>query len=84
MRRSKEIQLTLVASLALSIIGCEHRDCVDSQNRLLPDSACRTSSGATGAHYLYGGSSGGRVGDTVIGGSVSRGGFGATGEAGGE
>jgi hypothetical protein len=41
-----------------------------------------------GAHYIYGGSSGGHVGDYVLGGSTSssilRGGFGAHGEAGGE
>ena len=32
-----------------------------------------------GSHYVYGGSSGGQVGDGVIGGSVSRGGFGGIG-----
>jgi hypothetical protein len=42
-----------------------------------------------GAHYIYGGSSGGHVGDYVLGGSTAshsilRGGFGAHGEAGGE
>jgi len=60
--------------------------CVDSQNRLLPDSACRTgtSSPVGGAHYIYGGSTGGNVGDSVVGGSVSRGGFGGTGGSGGE
>lgn len=36
-----------------------------------------------GAHYVYGGSSGGHVGDAVVGGSVSRGGFGAIGGGGG-
>jgi len=59
--------------------GCrdEQQNCVDAQNHLLPPSACQT--GATGAHYVYGGSSGGHVGDSVVGGSVSRGGFGSSG-----
>jgi hypothetical protein len=88
MRRSSEIQLTLLASLALTtLMGCrdEPQHCVNAQNRLLPDSYCRTGSGYayTGAHYVYGGSSGGRVGDTVVGSSVSRGGFGGSAEGGG-
>lgn len=86
MHKSKEVQLVLVTAVAMAMLGCrdERRDCVDGQNRLQPDSACQA--GATGAHYIYGGSSGGRVGDTVVGGSVSRGGFGAIGggDAGGE
>ena len=85
MRKSKDVQLTLLASVALTLTACRStpRNCVDAQNRLLPDSACHSSSGVTGAHFLYGGSSGGHVGDAVVGGSVTRGGFGATGEAGG-
>ena len=87
MRKSKDVQVFLLAAVALSITGCrsERRDCVDPQNRLLPSSACQV--GSSGARYVYGGVSGGRVGDTVIGGSsVSRGGFGSIGggEAGGE
>jgi hypothetical protein len=68
----------------------EHRDCVDAQNHKLPDSACaadeRGQNGQPiypGAHFLYGGSSGGHVGDAVMGGSVSRGGFGSIGGDGG-
>lgn len=86
MRRSREVQLTILASLALTLTGCqpEQRDCVDAQSRKLPDSACQASPGSSGyvpgAHYWYGGSSGGHMGDTVIGGgSVSRGGFGGIG-----
>lgn len=86
MRRSREVHLTLLASLALTLTACkpEHRDCVDAQSRKLPDSACQATPGSTGyvagAHYWYGGASGGHVGDTVIGGSsVSRGGFGGIG-----
>jgi hypothetical protein len=89
MRRSREIQLTLLASLALTTLtACrdEPQRCVDAQNRLLPDSSCQVSGGTTGtygAHYVYGGSSGGHVGDTVVGASVSRGGFGGFGGDGG-
>lgn len=81
MRKSREVQLALLAAVALSVTSCrdERRNCVDSQNRILPESDCRTGSGG-GAHYIYGGSSGGRVGDAVVGGSsVSRGGFGSIG-----
>jgi len=105
MRRSKEVPLTILAVLALSVVSCRsgRKNCVDGQNHLLPDSACQApnsgssgsygagSSGGSygyyGAHYIYGGSSGGHVGDSVVGGSVSRGGFGGiggSGEAGGE
>ena len=87
MRRSREIQLTLLASLALTTLtACrdEPQHCVDAQNRLLPDSSCQLSSRPVSAHFVYGGSSGGRVGDTVVGSSVSRGGFGGSGEGGGE
>jgi hypothetical protein len=90
MRRSKEVQLTLLATVALAMTGChEHRDCVDVNNHLLQDSACQAATPTgTGAHWIYGGASGGHVGDAVVGGSsVSRGGFGGTGgggDAGGE
>jgi hypothetical protein len=79
MRKSREVQLTLLATIALSMTACKDapRHCVDAQNRLLPDSACQV--GSSGAHYIYGGSSGGNIGDSVVGGSVSRGGFGAIG-----
>jgi hypothetical protein len=79
MRRSREVHLTLLASLALSLTACKDapQHCVDAQNRLLPDSACHTgSTGYVGAHFVYGGSSGGNIGDTVVGASVTRGGFG--------
>jgi hypothetical protein len=81
MRRSREIPtcvLLLAASAALA--GCnEHRDCVDDQNHKQPDSYCNAGT-HTGAHFIYGGSSGGGYGDTVVGGhatsGISRGGFG--------
>jgi len=83
MRRSKEIKLTLLASVALTLTAChdEHRDCVDSQNRMQPDSYCQDTNShyyGGGYHYLYGGRSGGHIGDSVVGGNVSRGGFGGS------
>ena len=86
MRRSREINLTLLAALAFTMTACrdENRDCVDPHNRKLPDSVCEDNAQSPyGAHYVYGGSSGGHVGDTVVGGGVSRGGFGGTGGFGG-
>jgi hypothetical protein len=86
MRKSHDVPLTILAALALSSTACNNtpvpRNCVDAQGHILPDSDCQ--SRATGAHYIYGGSSGGRVGDTVVGGSdteegVSRGGLGDSG-----
>ena len=89
MRKSREVPLTLLAALAaFSLTGCrpQHRDCVDSVGRKLTDGVCeldqRDSHYVPGAHYIYGGSSGGHLGDTVIGGSVSRGGFGSIGGSG--
>ena len=82
MRRSREVHLTLLAAIALSMTACQDdtAHCVDSQNRILPDDNCQsTYRGTTGAHYVYGGSSGGRVGDAVVGSSVTRGGFGGFG-----
>ena len=83
MRKSREVPLTLLTVVALSLTACrdQNRDCVDAYGHKLPDASC--DAGATGAHYVYGGSSGGHVGDVVIGGSVSRGGFGGTGGSGG-
>ena len=86
MRKSTAVPLTLLATLAAFATGChtpETRNCVDAQGRIVPDSNCSNPTGATGFRYIYSGSSGGRVGDTVVGGSttpsesgVSRGGFG--------
>ena len=83
MRKSKEVPITLLAALALSTTGCEPppHHCVDSTGHLAPESYCRNQ--ATGYSYVYGGSSGGHIGDAVVGASsspddagVSRGGFG--------
>ena len=84
MRRSREVPLTLLAAVAFASIGCEKapRHCVDAKNHLVEDSACEqkqdTASGVL-FHYVSGGSSGGNIGDTVVGASesgVTRGGFG--------
>ncbi len=88
MRKSREVKLTVLAAVALSMTACrnEHRDCVDAQGHLQPDTSCQASGGGTGTggyHYVYGGSSGGHVGDYVIGGSTTpRGGFGGIGGGG--
>jgi hypothetical protein len=90
MRKSRDVPLTLLAAVALASIGCENeqRHCVDAQNHLMPDSACLANTGGgVGYHYVSGGSSGGHVGDTVVGASeagVSRGGLGHGSADGGE
>jgi len=88
MRKSRDVPLTLLAAAALTSIGCHNgpRHCVDAQNRLMPDSYCEEHH-APGVHFVYGGSSGGHVGDVVVGGSssgISFGGFGHGGGDGGE
>ncbi|HEY1578441.1 MAG TPA: hypothetical protein VGF82_15350 [Terracidiphilus sp.] len=88
MRKPREIQLTVLAAVALSMTACrsERRDCVDKGGHLEPDAYCQATGGGSGStyHYIYGGASGGHVGDSVIGGSSTpRGGFGAFGGDGG-
>jgi hypothetical protein len=111
MKKTQHITLGLLAGMALAFTsGCgrraERRDCVDEAGRLANDQNCQTveqqrRSGYTGVlpyyHYLYGGSSGGHIGDAVVNGNpvpgmgsggggffggVSRGGFGSTGSGG--
>jgi len=102
MRKSAAVPLTVLAAVAAFATGCHHtaesRRCVDAQGRIVPDTNCENHSGTGAAaflayHYLYGGSSGGHIGDAVVGGhstpsesGVSRGGFGhgGGGEGGGE
>jgi hypothetical protein len=84
MRRSREIPTcVLLLAASAACLGCnEQRDCVDAQDHKQPDTYC-TSGGHGGAHYLWGGRSGGRYGDTVVGGrstsfsGIARGGFGS-------
>lgn len=98
MRKSREVPITLLAVLAMFVTGCretpESRNCVDAQGRIVPEGNCQAGSSGMSYRYIYGGSSGGHVGDLVVGGStspssssgISRGGFGHAGggEGGGE
>lgn len=92
MRKSKEVPITVLAALALFTTACqdaETRNCVDAQGHIAPDANCQTATPGVPYHFVYGGSSGGHIGDTVYGGSttpssgVSRGGFGGGGDDGG-
>jgi hypothetical protein len=82
MRKSREVPLTLLAAVAIAATtGCrpgptEVRNCVDGQGHIVPDGYCGAASHGGGGvvpvpiyRYVYGGSSGGRVGDSVFGGS---------------
>jgi hypothetical protein len=113
MKKTQHITLGLLAGMALAFTsGCgrrvaERRDCVDESGSITTDQNCqmveqRRRSGFVGSlpyyHYLYGGSSGGHLGDRVVNGNpvpgmssgsssgffggVSRGGFGSTGSGG--
>ncbi len=81
MRRSHAVPLILLAVAAVSAAtGCrEHptqiRNCVDDNRHIVPDERCDDEP-FTGTvilpgsyHYLYGGASGGHLGDAVVGGS---------------
>ena len=99
MKKSSQITLGLVAAAALAFTsGCRRQtqvqNCIDAENHIVADSWCedaeqkRRSSPGFFAPYvwIYGGSSGGRFGDTVFGGSavptpgatIVRGGFGSS------
>lgn len=100
MKKSSTVTLTILAAMAsLATTGCtrsEVRDCVDQNRRIVDDNLCQPYRGngyAGGGYYwMYGGRSGGRIGDSVVGGattptpgtsavsgrSVSRGGFGSS------
>ena len=84
MRKSQTVPLTLLAAAAFSAgSGCDHpreiRNCVDSQNHIVSDEKCDHPAayggyyggGAGGYRYLYGGASGGSMGDTVVGGNAN-------------
>ncbi len=101
MRKSRDVSLTVLAALSFATIACrnqpaEVRNCVDAQGRIVPDTNCQNQPHG-GAfvplyRYVYGGASGGHLGDAVLGGhaassaeeGVSRGGFGHAGGEGGE
>jgi hypothetical protein len=96
MRKSREVPISLLAALAFFTTGChdpEARNCTDAFGHIVPDENCQTSPHGAAYHYVYGGSSGGHVGDFVYGGSLTpsdsgifRGGFGhgGGGDGGGE
>jgi hypothetical protein len=83
MKKTQHITLGLLAGMALAFTsGCnrppERRNCVDETGSITSDQNCqlveqRRRSGYIGPqpfyHYLYGGSSGGNMGDRVVGGS---------------
>lgn len=85
MRKSQAVPLTLLAAAALTTAsGCddrprEVRNCVDDQNHIVSDEKCDHpafyggyyGTGSGGFRYLYGGASGGTMGDTVIGGNAN-------------
>jgi hypothetical protein len=63
--------------------------CVDEKSRIVADFNCQTATLGLSYHYVYGGSSGGKMGDLVEGGSRTPSlenpyrGFGGRGSAGG-
>src|SRR5262245_19692051 len=82
MRRSKSIEITLLAAVAAAVQSCEPgkrtvvRHCVDEQGRVVDDDYCGPGTGAAGAagdasapryHYWYGGYT--PLGSHVSGGS---------------
>ena len=83
MKKTQNITLGLLTGMALAFTsGCsrrvERRDCVDEAGRIANDQNCQAveekrRSGYTGSlpyyHYLYGGSSGGNIGDQVFNGN---------------
>ena len=99
MKKSSQITLGLVAATAMAFTSACHKKtqtqtCIDAENHIVADSWCedaeKTRRSNPGAFFpyvwIYGGSSGGRIGDTVLGGSavptpgvsITRGGFGTS------
>jgi len=73
MRKSGKISLGILSTIAEKLLGPselrESRYCVDEDGKIVPDSHCENSPLGTRFHWVYGGSSKGRIGDTVEGGS---------------
>jgi hypothetical protein len=83
LRKSSQITLGLVASVAMAFTtGCRRtqaQNCVGADNRIVGDQFCddadQQRKNNTRSYYpyrwLFGGSSGGHIGDSVLGGSTS-------------
>ncbi|MGA2962862.1 MAG: hypothetical protein ABSD96_14385 [Candidatus Korobacteraceae bacterium] len=83
MRKSSQITLGLVASLAMAFTsGCRRtqaQNCVGADNRIVSDQFCdqadqqrrNNPNSFYPYRWLFGGSSGGNLGDNVYGGSAS-------------
>jgi hypothetical protein len=83
LKKSSQITLGLVASLALAFTsGCRRtqvQNCVGADNRIVDDQFCdqadqqrrNNPNGYVPYRWLFGGSSGGHLGDNVFGGSTS-------------
>ena len=102
-RRSSHVPLLVLGAAGATLLigsavdGCDNTQrCVDNQGRIVADAMCHSGPGAGGGfgapmpgyRYMYGGMTGGRVGDAVVGGAstsggVRFGGFGGGGEGGG-
>jgi len=101
-RRSSHVPLLVLGAAGATLLigsavdGCDNTQrCVDNRGRIVADAMCHSGSGGggfgapmPGYRYMYGGMTGGRVGDAVVGGAstsggVRFGGFGGGGEGGG-
>jgi hypothetical protein len=80
MKKSASVPLTILASVAaLAMSGCNRRTelqrCADEQKRIVDDRMCDQRQPYTGMypryHWWYGGASGGRYGDAIVGGGGS-------------
>jgi hypothetical protein len=76
MRKSSRVPLRILSTLAEFLRGPlaveESRYCVDENGRIVPDVCCENSTLGVTCHWVYGGASTGKVGDTVEGGSRER------------
>jgi len=94
MRKPNQVPVTLLEALAQFVMGRHQSSqtcyCVDEENRVVADFNCQTATLGLSYHYVYGGSSEGKIGDLVEWGSRTPSvespylrGFGGRGSAGG-
>ena len=76
MKKSSSVPLRILSALAEIIRGPvpppdirETRYCVDNEGRIVAEVNCENSTLGVHYHYVYGGTSEGRIGDLVEGGS---------------